>query len=44
LIEKTVTGAKPPFIAEYKISNYGKTICPVIKQMWFWGEKHIQKL
>jgi DNA-binding HxlR family transcriptional regulator len=40
LIEKTVTGSKPPLKTEYKISEYGKTICPIIKEMWFWGEKH----
>jgi DNA-binding HxlR family transcriptional regulator len=43
LIEKKITGAKPPFKTEYKISNYGKTICPLLKQMWFWGEKHKQQ-
>ena len=43
LIEKKITGTKPPFKTEYKISNYGKTICPLLKQMWFWGENHIQQ-
>ena len=43
LIEKKITGTKPPFKTEYKISNYGKTICPLLKQMWFWGEKHLQQ-
>jgi len=42
LIEKKVTGTKPPYKTEYKLSNYGKTICPIIKQMWFWGENHAQ--
>ena len=40
LIEKTTTGTKPPLKTEYKISDYGKSICPIVKQMWFWGEKH----
>ena len=41
LIEKTITGTKPPFKTEYRISPYGKTLCPIIKQMWFWAEKHV---
>jgi len=40
LIEKRIFGAKPPFKTEYKISDYGKTMCPIIKQMWYWGETH----
>ncbi len=43
LIEKTVTGTKPPLKTEYKLSDYGKTMCPIVKQMWFWGEKHAQR-
>ena len=43
LIEKKTTGTKPPFKTEYKISNYGKTICPLLRQMWFWGENLIQQ-
>jgi DNA-binding HxlR family transcriptional regulator len=40
LLEKHVTGTKVPFKTEYKISSYGKTMCPIIKQMWYWGENH----
>jgi DNA-binding HxlR family transcriptional regulator len=40
LIEKTITGSKPPFKTEYNISTYGKTLCPIIKQMWYWAEQH----
>jgi DNA-binding HxlR family transcriptional regulator len=43
LIEKSVTGLKPPLKSEYAISAYGKTICPIVKQMWFWGEAHQQR-
>jgi DNA-binding HxlR family transcriptional regulator len=43
LIEKKTTGIKPPLKTEYKISAYGKSICPILKQMWFWGEKHLQE-
>ena len=42
VIEKTITGTKPPLRTEYKMSNYGKTLCPIIKQMWFWGEAHMK--
>jgi DNA-binding HxlR family transcriptional regulator len=40
LIEKQTWGTKPPLHTEYRISPYGKTICPIIKQMWFWAENH----
>lgn len=40
LIERCAYGEKPPLKVEYKITSYGKTLCPIIKQMWFWAEKH----
>jgi DNA-binding HxlR family transcriptional regulator len=40
LIEKSISGQKPPLRSEYRISTYGKTMCPIVKQMWFWGEQH----
>ena len=40
LIQKVIYGIKPPLKTEYSITDYGKTICPIIKQMWFWGERH----
>jgi DNA-binding HxlR family transcriptional regulator len=43
LIEKSVFGTKAPLKSEYKISDYGKTMCPIIKQMWYWGESHASK-
>jgi len=43
LIEKKIIGTKPPLKTGYKMSSYGKTICPIIKQMWFWGEKHNER-
>ena|SRR5437868_2738133 len=43
LIEKKITGNKPPLKTEYKLSDHGKTVCPILKQMWFWGEKHTQQ-
>src|SRR5690349_21801630 len=40
LIEKNISGRKPPLRSEYRISTYGKSMCPIVKQMWFWGEQH----
>src|SRR5262245_18798089 len=40
IITKTITGTKPPLKVEYFITSYGSTVCPIIKQMWFWGEAH----
>lgn len=43
IVERTVTGKKPPLKVEYHITPYGSTVCPIIKQMWFWGENHEAK-
>jgi len=43
IIEKTVYGIKPPLKTEYRMTEYGKTMCPIIKQMWYWGERHSAK-
>lgn len=43
IIIKTITGHKPPLKVQYCISPYGSSVCPIIKQMWFWGEKHENK-
>ena len=40
LIEKKVFGTKPPLHTEYCISPYGKSICPILKEMWFWAATH----
>lgn len=40
IVEKKITGVKPPLRAEYRISDYGKSICPILKQIWAWGETH----
>lgn len=40
LIEKRVFGTKPPLHTEYSITPYGKTMCPILRQMWFWAETH----
>lgn len=43
IVDKIVTGHKPPLKVQYFITEYGATVCPIIKQMWFWGEKHEYK-
>jgi DNA-binding HxlR family transcriptional regulator len=25
---------------EYFITGYGSSVCPILKQMWYWGEVH----
>ena len=40
IVGKTVTGVKPPLRVEYFITSYGATVCPILKQMWNWGEVH----
>lgn len=43
IITKAITGHKPPLKVQYSITPYGCTVCPIIKQMWFWGEQHEQQ-
>ncbi|MFZ6009780.1 MAG: winged helix-turn-helix transcriptional regulator [Bacteroidota bacterium] len=40
MIQKKITGTRAPFKVEYQMTDYGRTICPILKQMWFWAEKH----
>jgi DNA-binding HxlR family transcriptional regulator len=42
LLDKQLSGAKPPFRSEYRISSYGRSVCPILKQMWAWGENHMR--
>ncbi len=44
IISKTITGHKPPLKVQYSITGYGSTVCPILKQMWFWGEQHEMQL
>ena len=39
LVNRIVHHQVPPKV-EYKISEYGKTLAPVLKAMALWGEKH----
>jgi DNA-binding HxlR family transcriptional regulator len=40
IVGKTITGSKPPLRVEYFITPYGTSVCPILKQMWYWGEVH----
>ncbi|WP_276481888.1 winged helix-turn-helix transcriptional regulator [Paraflavitalea pollutisoli] len=43
IITRSVTGTKPPLKVQYQLTAYGSTVCPILKQMWFWGEQHEQQ-
>jgi DNA-binding HxlR family transcriptional regulator len=41
LVKRKVYPVIPPKV-EYSISDYGKTLSPVLKSMAKWGEKHVK--
>jgi|SRR5688572_18483078 DNA-binding HxlR family transcriptional regulator len=43
IVGKIISGQKPPLRVEYFITPYGTSVCPILKQMWFWGEVHESK-
>jgi DNA-binding HxlR family transcriptional regulator len=43
LVLRTVYPEIPPRV-EYTITEYGKTLEPVLQTMCSWGEKHIKKV
>jgi len=43
ILSKKITGLKPPLKTEYALTDYGYTLCSVIKDMWDWGETHYKK-
>jgi DNA-binding HxlR family transcriptional regulator len=43
IIDQKKIGSKAPFISEYSLSAYGRTLCSIIAEMWEWGEDHLQK-
>jgi DNA-binding HxlR family transcriptional regulator len=43
IVGKIISGHKPPLRVEYFITPYGTSVCPILKQMWFWGEVHESK-
>ncbi|AXX85842.1 winged helix-turn-helix transcriptional regulator [Malaciobacter marinus] len=39
IINRVVYPEVPPKV-EYSLSDYGKSLKPILKQLYFWGEKH----
>ncbi|PPK61362.1 helix-turn-helix domain-containing protein [Malaciobacter marinus] len=39
IITRVVYPQVPPKV-EYSLSEYGKSLKPILKQLYFWGEKH----
>lgn len=43
LISKTIIGKKPPLIAIYRLTDFGKTFLPILDSITEWGNKIIQE-
>jgi len=43
IIERTVYPVVPPKV-EYSLTPYGKTLLPILKLLYAWGDKHKEKL
>jgi DNA-binding HxlR family transcriptional regulator len=39
LVHRTVYPEAPPRV-EYDLTQFGRTLCPLLKQMWKWGVEH----
>ncbi|KAA9333047.1 helix-turn-helix transcriptional regulator [Hymenobacter busanensis] len=39
LVRREVFPEVPPRV-EYSLTAHGYTLCPVLKQMWYWGRQH----
>ncbi len=42
IVHREVYPIVPPKV-EYSLTEYGKTLNPILKQMYFWGEIHKEK-
>ena len=42
IVHREVYPVVPPKV-EYSLTTYGETLKPILKQLYFWGEKHSQK-
>jgi len=42
LVARRVFPEVPPRV-EYSLTDYGTTLCPVLKQMWKWGRRHLDE-
>lgn len=43
-IVKRVVYAQVPPKVEYSLSEYGKTLVPILEQMHEWGAKHVERM
>ena len=43
IVKRTVLETVPPHV-EYGMTEYGKTLCPVLEEMAAWGEMHGAKM
>jgi DNA-binding HxlR family transcriptional regulator len=43
VIERTVFTSKPPLKVEYSLSDFGKTLIPVLKSIAEWGDYAIEQ-
>ncbi|RTQ48465.1 transcriptional regulator [Hymenobacter gummosus] len=42
LVLRRVYPEVPPRV-EYSLTAHGYTLCPVLKQMWYWGRGHLRQ-
>ena len=42
LVHRTVYPEVPPRV-EYDLTQFGRTLCPLLKQMWKWGVEHADR-
>ena len=39
VVARTAYAEVPPRV-EYSLTSFGKTLCPIIEQMWHWGQEY----
>ncbi len=42
LVSRRIYPEVPPRV-EYSLTAYGATLCPLLKKMWAWGQKHLTR-
>lgn len=43
IISRKVFTAKPPLVVEYELTDFGRTLLPVLNEITKWGEEAIEK-
>lgn len=43
IIQRDIKGDKPPLVSEYSLTDYGRTLCSIVAQMWDWGKIHLKR-